>query len=79
MCFGDYNNPIIVYKQCYAKFVNEEEIAISKKEQFKLCEEFSNNINEISKCIGSENIVSDVCEWFPEVETKLDRNYKENI
>ena len=76
---GDYDNPNVVYKQCYAKFVNEEEIAISKKEQFNLCEEFSNNISEISKCIGSENIIPYVCEWFPEVETKLDRNYKNYI
>ena len=37
---GDYDNPNVVYKQCYAKFINEEEIAIPKKEQIKLCEEF---------------------------------------
>ena len=57
----------------------KKKLQFQKKEQIKLCEEFSNNINEISKCIGSENIVPYVCEWFPEVETKLDKNYKNYI
>lgn len=75
---GDYDKPKIVYRQCYAKFVDEEEIAIPKIDQIKLCEEFASNINEISKCIGSDNIVPYACKWFPEVETKLDKDYKRN-
>ena len=72
---GDYNNGDIVYRQCYAKFVDEAEIDIPVRERIELCNEFASQIDEISECIGADSIIPYTCKWFPEVRTRLDNDY----